>query len=78
MKIAVSGERFGRALPSTLNILINYFRPVSVNKTTPKVVFCGKILSRVMKEGGHKLCLVQNVQHTQQLNVFCHELRLIL
>ena len=31
MKIAVSGERLGRALPSTLNISINYFRPVSVN-----------------------------------------------
>ena len=30
MKIAVSGERLGRALPSTLNISINYFRPVSV------------------------------------------------
>ena len=33
MKIAVSGERLGRALPSTLNISINYFRPVSVNGT---------------------------------------------
>ena len=33
MKIAVSGERLGRALPSTLNISINYFRPVSVNLT---------------------------------------------
>ena len=30
MKIAVSGVRLGRALPSTLNISINYFRPVSV------------------------------------------------
>ena len=30
MKIAVSGERLGHALPSTLNISINYFRPVSV------------------------------------------------
>ena len=30
VKIAVSGERLGRALPSTLNISINYFRPVSV------------------------------------------------
>ena len=30
MKIAVSGERLGRALPSTLNSSINYFRPVSV------------------------------------------------
>ena len=31
MKIAVSGERLGRVLPSTLNVSINYFRPVSVN-----------------------------------------------
>ena len=38
MKIAVSGERLGRALPSTLNISINYFRPVSVNI----VIFLGK------------------------------------
>ena len=30
VKIAVSGERLGRALPSTLNSSINYFRPVSV------------------------------------------------
>ena len=30
VKIAVSGEHLGRALPSTLNISINYFRPVSV------------------------------------------------
>ena len=29
MKIAVSGEGFGRALPSTLNISINNCRPVS-------------------------------------------------
>ena len=36
MKIAVSGERLGRALPSTLNISINYFRPVSVNMTKKK------------------------------------------
>ena len=34
MKIAVSGERLGRALPSTLNISINYFRPVSVKPTS--------------------------------------------
>ena len=32
MKIAVSGERLGRTLQSTLNISINYFRPVSVNE----------------------------------------------
>ena len=32
MKIAVSGKRLGRALPSTLNSSINYFRPVSVKK----------------------------------------------
>ena len=32
MKIAVSGERLGRALPSKLNSVINYFRPVSVKK----------------------------------------------
>ena len=32
MKIAVSGEHLGHALPSTLNISINYFRPVSVNE----------------------------------------------
>ena len=31
VKIAVSCERLGRALPATLNISINYFRPVSVN-----------------------------------------------
>ena len=30
VKIAVSGERLGRALPSMLNISINYLRPVSV------------------------------------------------
>ena len=30
VKIAVSGECLGRVLPSTLNISINYFRPVSV------------------------------------------------
>ena len=34
MKIAVSGERSGRALPSTLNISINYFRPVSDKRGT--------------------------------------------
>ena len=32
MKIAVSGERLARALPSTLNSSINYFRPVSVKE----------------------------------------------
>ena len=32
VKIAVSGEHLGRALPSTLNISMNYFRRVSVNK----------------------------------------------
>ena len=31
MKIAVSGERLGRALPPMLNSSINYLRPVSVN-----------------------------------------------
>ena len=34
MKIAVSGERSGHALSSTLNISINYFRPVSVKRGT--------------------------------------------
>ena len=33
MKIAISGERLVRALPSKLNSSINYFRPVSVNGT---------------------------------------------
>ena len=38
MKIAVSGERLGRALPSTLNISINYFHPVSVKGTVSRYI----------------------------------------
>ena len=34
MKIAVSGESLGRALPSTWNSSINYFRPVIVKTET--------------------------------------------
>ena len=39
MKIAVSGERLGRALPSTLNISFNYFRPVSVKLNTSLLTY---------------------------------------
>ena len=47
MKIAVSGERLGRALPSTLNILINYFRPVSVKD----ISLVGRVPVGFHKEG---------------------------
>ena len=39
MKIAVSGETLGRALRSTWNHSINYFRLVSVNINTAFTFF---------------------------------------
>ena len=38
MKIAVSGENLGRALPSTWNTSIKYFRPVSVKEACHEFV----------------------------------------
>ena len=47
MKIAVSGEHLGRALPSTFNISINYFRPVSVKleRQAQNIVVVGSLVT---------------------------------